>query len=89
MFNFKVHRIININKEFLKKYSTGQICLEWAEVTGFSPDIARQPRRSNLPAGPGRQRQKGTESVPDVAVRPIRRQIDDWRLSSPSRRGWG
>jgi hypothetical protein len=86
LWNFKVHRKIKISKAFLKKTFTGQICPERAEASGFGPDLVRQQRRSNLPAGPGHQRPLDTESVSADFGRPIRRTIDGAGPSSPSRR---
>jgi hypothetical protein len=43
--------------------------------------------RLNLPAGPGCQRPRDTESVSADFDRPIRTEIDGAGLSSPSRRG--
>jgi hypothetical protein len=60
--------------DFEKNMKTGQIC-------GARSDLSW--------AGPGGQRLAGTESVPDVAVRPIRLKIDGGGPSSLSRRGWG
>jgi hypothetical protein len=42
----------------------------------------------NLPAGPGYQRPRATESVSADSVRPIRMEIDSGEPSSPSRRGF-
>jgi hypothetical protein len=41
----------------------------------------------NLPAGPGCQRPRATESVSADSVRPIRTEIDGGEPSSPSHRG--
>jgi hypothetical protein len=57
---------------------------------GSGPDPARraaQRRRLNLPVGPGCQRPWATESVSADSARPIRTEIDDGELSSPSHRG--
>jgi hypothetical protein len=74
-------------EHFQKKIVRARSARNGPRRSRSSPDPARQRRRLNLPVGSGCQRPRVTESVSSDFDRPIRTEIDDAGLSSPSHRG--